>query len=138
LGLSKTGLLNRMRKYNFFAEAAALRAEANLIGPRKELPASYRRQRRAQLIALLSLCDWNVGRAHKHAGVSAGTFYNMMRELEIDRPALERPHRLHRLIDALRLARGVMWRAAQHLGVEQRTVRKWCVAFDVDPREYRA
>jgi hypothetical protein len=41
------------------------------------------------------------------------------------------------LIDALRLARGQVNRAAEILGVTRGTVGIWCRKHDVNPRDYR-
>lgn len=139
LGVSKGTLLSRMRAYDLFAEADALRIEANLTGPRTRLPEGRNRsQRRATLIALLESCNWTVRRAAKIQRVSLGTFYTMMHDLEIDWRKGARQDRLHRLIDALRLGGGVLARTARVLGVEYRTVLHWCEEFDIQPRDYRA
>lgn len=140
LGVSKGTLLARMRKYDLFAEADALRIEAHLIGPRTRLPKGRNRsERRAKLIALLETCNWKVVRAHRLAGVSAGTFYTMMHDLQIERPVAElRRQRLHQLVDALRAARGVMAGAARIIGCrDYRTVSRWCEEFEIEPRDFR-
>lgn len=138
LGVSKGTLLTRMRQYDLLTEADALRVEANLIGPRTRLPQGRNpEQRRARIVGLLAVGEWRVSKAARLAGVSIGTFYNMMKNLDIDYRKGERQHRLHRLIDALRLGRGVLERAAVHLGVQARTVSRWCVDYEIDPRDYR-
>ena len=140
LGVSKGTLLARVRKHDLFAEADALRVEANLTGPRTRLPKGRnRKERRAKLIALLDSCNWKVSRAHRLAGVSVATFYTMLRNLGIDRPteALRQP-RLHQLIDALRVSGGVLARAARVMGFrDYRTVSRWCEELEIDPRDYR-
>jgi transcriptional regulator of acetoin/glycerol metabolism len=141
LGISKGTLRARMRRYDLFGEADALRIEANLSGPRTRLPRGRNRaERRAKLVAMLYASDWRVVRASRLAGVSMGTFYTMMRDLGIERPeAALRRQRLHRLVDALRLSRGKLAGAARTLGVtDYRTVARWCSEFEIDPRDFRS
>jgi transcriptional regulator with GAF, ATPase, and Fis domain len=64
LGIPASTLKLRLRKYNLFAEADALRVEANLIGPRTRLPRGRDpERRRLRLAALLSQANWTIARA---------------------------------------------------------------------------
>jgi transcriptional regulator of acetoin/glycerol metabolism len=138
LGMPKSTFLLRLRKYDLYAEADALRVEAHLTGPRTRLPLGRDPgQRRAWLVALLDSCGWNVARAAGRAGVSDGTMYNMLHRHQIDWVACRQQRLLHRLVDALRMGRGVIAATARHMGVQERTVRRWCTELDVDPRDYR-
>jgi DNA-binding NtrC family response regulator len=139
LRMPKSTLLLRMRKYDLFAEADALRVEANLIGPRTRLPQGRnRKERRAKLLAIIESCGWNLSQAWRKVGVSQGTFYTMLHDLGIERPARLKPeHRLHRLVDALRMSRGVIGRAALWMKVPSAIVLRWCREFEIDPKDYR-
>jgi transcriptional regulator of acetoin/glycerol metabolism len=139
LGVSKGTLQAWVRKHDLFVEAESLRRRANLRGTRKHLPKAHEREeRRMKLLDLLEASGWRVYGAADKAGVSVGTLYSRMRELGIDTRKQEEQHRMHRLIDALRLGKGVLERAAQVLGVTPRTVSAWCTEFDLNPRNYRA
>ena len=139
LGISKGTLRARMRKHGLFAEADALRLDANLTGPRKHISRDWNREeRRARLVTLLESCNWNVDRARRIEGVAGATFYARMRDLGIRRPSRITPRdRLHQLIDALRATNGVVSSAARSMGVSDTTFYKWCRELELEPREYR-
>jgi transcriptional regulator of acetoin/glycerol metabolism len=138
LRVAKGTLRAWMMKHDLVAEADALRADANLIGPRTRLPFGRVKERRAKLLGLIESCGWNLSRATAQAGVSPATFYKNMRDLGIKRPARLDPwQRFHRLVDALRRFRGHMHKVALSMGVPVAAVLRWCDEYDVDPYEYR-
>jgi hypothetical protein len=137
-GVSKNTLHSKMVKHGLVEEADALRADANLSGPRTSLPHGRVAERRKKLLKVIESCGWNLSRATQATGVAPATFYKNMRELKIVRPRrLNKQHRLHRLVDALRLFRGDIARVGRSLGVPNATVLVWCDEFDIEPRSFR-
>ena len=138
LGMARGTLRARLRKYDLVGEADALRAEHNLYGPRRQLPdGTDFQRRRTELVHLIEVCKWNLSEAIRVLGVSSATFYKNLKLLKIDVHAERRPERVHQTIEALRKHKGVLMRAAASLGLDERTLRRWCVELDIDPHDYR-
>jgi len=138
LKIAKGTLRARLIKHDLVAKADALRAEYNRIGPRSKLPTGTDfDRRRTKLLRLIESCGWNLSNATHLAGVSPATFYKNMRILKIDRQRDQNGYRLRQIVDALRQSRGILVRAAASIGCTEKTLRRWCVEFDVSPRDYR-
>ena len=138
LNISKNTVRARMVKHGLVAEADALRAEYNLSGTRNALPIGRDfERRRAEMLRLIESCGGKLSDANKILGISSATFYKNLRILQIDPRRARNEHRLHQIIDALRKSRGVLCQAALTMGCTEGTLRRWCVEFDVEPKDYR-